>query len=282
MPNDSNEYTIPADAYAIIIGSMKSGTSSLYAQLEQSQEVCGCYRKEPEFFSTKNAEYNRAEYQKLWNFNNQVHKIALEASTGYTKSLAGNNVPEKILNSGINPKFIYMVRDPIERIVSHYFHNRSNESSMGTLKDNLEYYVNVSNYFLQLQNYAKIFSKKSILVIDFAEYKSNSQAVLDQCCEFLGLDSIEYKKAEMAGTENRGHYYSDLRASMDDNNGLNKIISLIPANVKLKLKQVFPKQFGDSYQLETKIEDKIRAMLNKDMQSLRKEYNINISDWGFD
>jgi hypothetical protein len=73
---------IPKDAYAIIIGSMKCGTSSLYSYLEGHPEICPAVGKEPEFFSENQAITVQVDN---YSVNDSVHKYALEASTGYTK-----------------------------------------------------------------------------------------------------------------------------------------------------------------------------------------------------
>src|SRR5262249_47769756 len=108
---------IQPDAYVMIIGAMKSGTSSLYHYLTQHPEICACVKKEPEFFSAHQLHryQNVSDYQDLWTFNPAVHRLALEASTGYTKYPEEIDVPRKIHDYGLRPKFIYLVRNPFER-----------------------------------------------------------------------------------------------------------------------------------------------------------------------
>ena len=100
---------IPKDAYVIIIGAMKCGTSSLYDHLQKHPEICPAIAKEPEFFSENQSQKILAEsYNELWSFDGSVHKYALEASTGYTKYPSEPKVPKNIFDYGINPKFIYI------------------------------------------------------------------------------------------------------------------------------------------------------------------------------
>jgi len=74
------------DAYDIIIGAMKCGTSSLYSYLLDHPQICPPIVKEPEFFSENQAHGVQVDnYSDLWSFDDTVHKYALEASTGYTK-----------------------------------------------------------------------------------------------------------------------------------------------------------------------------------------------------
>lgn len=111
--------------YIFIVGSMKSGTTSLFSYLEQHPQIAASRDKEPCFFSRSDIfakGYNW--YESLWDWNPASHKIAMEGSTSYTRIPTYSNAAEEIqrfqsrTNSSI--KFIYIVRHPIERIESHY------------------------------------------------------------------------------------------------------------------------------------------------------------------
>src|SRR3954469_11077337 len=91
--------TIPSDGHAIIIGAMKGGTSSFYNYLIQHPQICGARAKEPEFFSEHQLHKVRCDrYSDLWDFDAEKHRIALEASTGYTKYPLEPNVPRNIFD----------------------------------------------------------------------------------------------------------------------------------------------------------------------------------------
>src|SRR5262245_54570161 len=110
---------IPPDAFVFIIGAMKSGTSSLFKYLQAHPEICAARIKEPEFFSeSRPHKQNLARYEDIWDYDPRTHKYVLEASTGYTAYPMEQNVPENIVKYGIRPKFIYLMRDPFERIES--------------------------------------------------------------------------------------------------------------------------------------------------------------------
>lgn len=98
---------IPSGAYLLIIGSMKCGTSSLFSYLSGHPEICHSRKKEPEFFSKNKApQLNKEKYSDLWQFDKNVHKYVTEASTGYTKYPTKVDIPKRILDFGIRPKFI--------------------------------------------------------------------------------------------------------------------------------------------------------------------------------
>jgi hypothetical protein len=177
---------IPVDRYLLIIGAMKCGTSSLFEYLGAHPEICPAVSKEPEFFSENQGHGVRVErYFELWDFDSTVHKYALEASTGYSKYPAVSNVPKRIFDYGLRPKFLYIIRNPIDRIVSHYNFLEGTKSWNLQITD--DHLINTSNYFLQLEQYREFFPLEDIMVLDFDELRDDPKSLLRRIYGFLGL-----------------------------------------------------------------------------------------------
>lgn len=104
----------------IILGAMKAGTSTLYEILKNHPEISFCKEKEPHFFSITTDWRNETEkYHKL--FNKEKGKIYGEASTSYSLYPECNlNIWHDIYAYNKKMKFIYIVHNPIDRVVSHY------------------------------------------------------------------------------------------------------------------------------------------------------------------
>ncbi|MCD6186536.1 MAG: sulfotransferase domain-containing protein [Desulfuromusa sp.] len=201
---------IPRDAYAIIIGAMKCGTTSLYSYLKKHPEICPASVKEPEFFSENQGHGVQVEnYRNLWTFDDTVHKYALEASTGYTKYPSEQNVPKNILDYGISPKFIYIIRNPFDRISSHFNFMQKNKSWLLNITDT--HLINTSNYFLQLEQYKRYFPLEDILILDFDELRDNPALVLKRTYGFLDLSHRYFpKKYKVKNiTETKKHTLTD-------------------------------------------------------------------------
>jgi hypothetical protein len=92
-------------------------------------------------------------------------------------------------------RILYLVRDPIERIVSHYMHNRVqgretraiDKVLSGDLEEN--HYVYCSRYNFQLEQYRNYYSEDQILVIPSKQLYEHRQSTVKEVLRFLGVDS---------------------------------------------------------------------------------------------
>ena len=94
-------------------------------------------------------------------------------------------------------KLIYLVRDPIERLLSHYVHkiadgeeSRPLENALSNFESNR--YICRSQYFMQLEHYRKVFPDENILVVSSEDLIKNNRAVIKRVFEFLNVDSSFY------------------------------------------------------------------------------------------
>ena len=113
-----------------VIGAMKSGTSSLHYYLAAHPQIFMSDPKEPSYFAvssrSKSASpqiatqsYCRSEEEYLRLFENaQGATIIGESSTNYTKLNSFTQVPQRIAAFQPDARFIYIMRDPLERTIS--------------------------------------------------------------------------------------------------------------------------------------------------------------------
>lgn len=274
---------IPSNNYLIIIGAMKSGTSSLYDYLIKHPRICPCQIKEPEFFSkNQNRSIKVDNYEDLWEHDPKVHKFVIEASTGYTKYPHETGVPERIFNYGINPNFIYIVRNPFERILSHYNSFKHTPNFDLNIKLSNDRFVAVSNYYLQLHQFLKYFpNKQQYLILDFSELADNPKLVIDKVLDFLNLEKDSY--------DNRNYEVKNSTARLSKieeflfKSNLIQLSQLLPNNFKTKLKTFFRQKTPSSNQRSFSKEEynEIYNQLRNDMVKFQKEFGIDVSRWGF-
>jgi hypothetical protein len=152
----------------IIIGAQKCATTSLHYYLSIHPQICMSREKELNFFIFERNWHKEIKWYKS-NFVKKA-KISGESSPGYTSYPFFDGVPERMYSVVPKAKLIYIVRDPIDRIISHYIHQYSAGLENRKLSDALKgfdnnRYVCRSKYYTQLEQYLKYFERSRILII---------------------------------------------------------------------------------------------------------------------
>jgi hypothetical protein len=183
-----------------VIGAGQSGTTSLHRYLYLHPEVHVPVLKEPNFFCREEdgpwpfgRVNERSEYEALYDTRLELRG---DCSPSYSQDPLRPGVPERIAELVPDARHIYLVRDPIERIVAHYVHDvssvgeeRSFADALADLNDPMNPYVIGSSYAHQLEVYREHFPADRILVVDSADLKDDRPAALTRIFGFLGADS---------------------------------------------------------------------------------------------
>jgi hypothetical protein len=193
-----------------IIGAARSGTTSLYSYLDQHPDIFFSEVKEINFFSNPDVWVKGFEwYESHFQGQNNSKKCG-EASTSYTVSPFLTDAPRRIWEYNPNAKLIYIVREPIERLVSHYMHrlHRGIERRpFIDLVDNLENESTAwqGRYYYQLTQYMEFFDCSKIKVITFDTLKKSPKTVIREIFDFLNVDSdFLVKKPEKVFNSSEG------------------------------------------------------------------------------
>ncbi|MEO0686009.1 MAG: sulfotransferase domain-containing protein [Cyanobacteria bacterium J06649_11] len=177
----------------IVIGAMKSGTTSIHDYLDQHPDIFMSKVKEIDFF-IKEFHWDKgiAWYQAQFNTEAIVRG---ESSQNYSKRHHfKSGVPNRIHNVIPNTRLIYLVRDPIDRIISHYHEALEggyapkeglNQYLTGDLSNN--HYVLTSSYYYQLQPYLEVFPLQNILICTLENLKLNRLSEMNRIFRFLRL-----------------------------------------------------------------------------------------------
>jgi hypothetical protein len=174
----------------IVIGAMKSGTSSLYAYLQGHPLIFMATPKEPAFFGS-NRHRGLWWYEQL--FDDAGEAIAIgEASTQYSVYPFVPGVPSRIAELLPNVRLIYLVRHPIERMLSEYHYNvirglERNGFAEHSLLTNLTYEY-PSRYALQIEQYLEFFGIDQILVIESEDLRKERARTLGRIHSYLEVD----------------------------------------------------------------------------------------------
>jgi hypothetical protein len=176
----------------IIIGAMKAGTTTLHEQLARQSGFFMTTPKEPNFFS------DDAQYAKGTDWYASLFDAASprdfkgEGSTHYTKQPTYPKTVARLKSNVPNLKLIYMIRNPLERVISHYLHGWSQtEISVPfeqALSDHPEL-VDYGRYGMQIAPFIKAFGTDAVHLTSLEQYKSDPNKVLADIGQFLGIEA---------------------------------------------------------------------------------------------
>ncbi len=229
----------------MIIGAQKSGTSSLYHYLAQHPQLVPSYVKEVHFFDGC---FDRARRgfgkEELWY---RAHFPFAGTVSGRQKTFEATPlyffhplVPERIFRLLPGIRLLVVMRDPVERALSHYFHERRKErerlpvlEAMLAEEDRLaslierkdfsnEAFIRYSykmrgRYYEQLRRYLDYFSMENILLIGSEDFFSDPSPTLRRIFRFVGVDEevvipdIEPRNVASNRTEVGDEVYDYLR-----------------------------------------------------------------------
>lgn len=173
----------------VIIGAMKSATSSLQKQLAAQQGIFMCTPKEPNFFSdTENYAKGMAWYSGLF-ANAPEPSLLGEASTHYTKLPTHQHTVERLKKYMPDARLVYVMRHPVDRLVSHYIHEWSTGKYRCDINEAIKKYpelISYSCYAMQLEPYFEAFGRDAVLPVFFDRLVCQPQAELERICRFIG------------------------------------------------------------------------------------------------
>ena len=181
----------------IVIGAMKSGTTSLHDYLAQHPDVAMSTPKELDYFLeernyTKGASWYRAHFQ-------TDKKIRGESSVNYTKRHAFKGVPQRMAATfgEVHPKFIYLLRDPVERLVSHFVDSINYGHIRLDYDINSDWVINqksplvlTSKYWFQLEPYLAHFAPEQFLIVTTEALRQDRLGTMNEIFDFLNLSPI--------------------------------------------------------------------------------------------
>jgi hypothetical protein len=174
-----------------VIGAMKAGTTSLYHYLRPHPEVFMPKVKELDFFAeemnwSRGLDWYRRQFAPA-----PGDAVALgEASTVYSKFPRYTGVPARMAGAVPDVRLIYVVRDPIERIRSHYEHRVASGAETAPIESAVfenPIYLDYSRYALQIDQYLDYFPRDQLLVVTSEALRHERESTMREVYEFLGV-----------------------------------------------------------------------------------------------
>lgn len=178
----------------IIIGAAKSATTTLTTVLPRHPDFFISKPKEPKFFGLR--------YDKGWQWYGRLFKrgkgckLRGEGSTMYASALdAFTHTPALMHRYLPNLKLVYVVRHPLERIVSQWRHRKGRDSSTNDFAHLMKsrhlrkLIVGCSLYHERLEEFRVYFPDSQIHCLTFEDLISEPRETLTSLLHFLGAST---------------------------------------------------------------------------------------------
>ncbi len=277
-----------------IIGAARAGTTSLHYYLSLHPQIQMSATKEPHFLAGPAGEFAYGaprvdrldDYRAL--FDPQV-SVRGEASPSYAAYPRRIGVPARIKELVPDARLIYLVRDPVERTVSHYRHRVATEGErreFGEALEDLEpsnIYLCASRYATQLEQYLAHFPAARVLVIEQSDLRQSRTETLGKIFSFLGVASDFASSAfatEYRGSDAGRRYPAWYRMAIDI--GAKTPLSLLPVPVRRRLRArvegaVLPTL--DDVSLDEGVRAKLAGALGQEAARFRKLTGLDTATW---
>jgi hypothetical protein len=281
-------------ANLLIPGAGKSGTTSFHTYLNQHPKICmtSDQDKEPQYFAM-DVQYNRgpAYYNSLFGCEGKKNPVYYgESSTTY---LISEIAVTRIKNDLENPKFIILLRNPIDRMDSHYRwmctyfgETKTFEDAVMADKDLIfdpnkpeekgvyKFYYYESCYGTFIERYLNAFGKENIYILTTEDLKKDYKSALNNCFEFLGLDPFDVKETISGVTVKRHLYIPSV---------MKKFSFLLPDKYFRRLKNNVIERFYTRHEYMQGLTESqrvwIRDMLKEQVAKLKKLTGRDFKEW---
>ena len=262
-----------------LVGSRKSGTTSLANFLDSHIDISLGSIKEPNYFNDRDRK-PLDSYHSLFDWSS---KIQLDASTSYTANFDNSkNISEEIHGYNPSAKIIYIIRDPLDRIVSHYRMSYERGDINLTLNEAINSHkllLSCSQYYSQINKYIISFGRKNVLILNNTDL--NNTETKKKLIEFLQLNrsfNKEMSKDNAADNDFRMPKYMD---GIFSNKIYFTIKKTVPKSIitYIKSKCYYRINRKMSLALNSKSKTLLQYELLTDMEKLQGIIDFDISSW---
>jgi len=115
-----------------------------------------------------------------------------ESSPHYTNLPRFTGVASRLHECCPDARLIYLVRDPIERLLSHWVHacgsGYETREMVPTLANPESPYICRSKYWMQLQPFLELFDRSQIEILTQEEMRSEREETMRKAFRFVGVD----------------------------------------------------------------------------------------------
>lgn len=257
----------------VIIGAMKCATTSLHEQLALRSGLFMSTPKEPQFFSD-DPQFERCIewYASLFD-GARDDQLCGESSTHYTMLPTYPRTVERMRRYLPEVKLIYVMRHPVDRIVSQYMHEWLRNEVRGPIDKVVrrhERFVQYSRYAMQIEPYRRAYGRQSVLPVFFERLIAFPNEELARTCRFIGdpTPTIPRWDHELAPRHVSLELFrkSTVRVFLLSLPGVQRVKNLLPQGLLNRLKRIW--QLRERLRIPNGLRMELEAQLDEDLSRL--------------
>jgi len=175
----------------VVVGAMKAGTTSMHNYLDLHPDVAVSTEKEMRFFSDPDCRRWVGAYQEHFPTGTRYR---VESSPHYTKHPCIPGVVDRMAELVPDARIVYLVRDPVDRVVAEYVEQVQWRATHRTLEEELadptdpeNALVASSRYATQLEEILRRYPAEQVLVVDLADLGADVVGTMARVFGFLDL-----------------------------------------------------------------------------------------------
>jgi hypothetical protein len=287
----------------LIIGTPRSGTTTIYESLQQHPQIFLSPLKEPMFFILEGEKdlfpgpvspigpRDIHAYRSLFDHATREKAIG-EASTLY---LFSQKAPLRIKKYLPEVKFIAILRNPVDRAFSHFMHNRlagtepiaDFEEAMSVEEERIRRgwfcfwsYRGVGFYGQQIERYFSHFDRRQFQFFLFEDLIADPAVLFTKFLQFLGVDEAfrirPHEKYNPSGVPRNRFLHAFLSKPNFIKNQLKRIL---PEKTQYNLLTRFMNRNLAKPRLSTEVRRRILAVYREDIMKTQDLIDRDLSSW---
>lgn len=275
-------------------GAPKTATTYLGKLLNQNPDIYIPSTKETHFFSD-DIKYSKGIKWYLNTFyKNAESRIRCDFSPSYLNSQIA---PKRIKNDlDRDIKFIFMLRNPIERAVSEFkmrqreqcykfdFNTYLNDFFDGKkVFDNGELIEN-GLYYKHINKYVELFERNNMFFIIFEDFIINKPIIIKKISEFLNIkDTFQFDYNIKINKSGEVRYKFINKLAFGNYNMKVILKRLIPIKFRIKLRSIIMdnniKNIKSNFEINSELKQKLINYYKDDVLKLETQLNLDIAKW---
>lgn len=262
----------------VVLGAMKCATTSLHHYLDLHPEICMSRERGLNAFLEENLPRGLDWYRSHFD---QRARIRGDTSPRYTNAPLDPGVASRMRQLLPDARLVYLVRDPVERMVSHYTHyvasgyeSRPAAEALLDLRSGPERnpYLSRSLYWMQLREYLGHYPRSQLKVIYYEDLRDRGRDTLREIFRFLEVD----EHFDAAGFDRIHHRTRDKRRLTPAASGLTPILDAalapLPQDARDRVGSLVTRPFSRRVErphLAPGITAKLRELLRDDSERVQ-------------